>query len=72
LSKVEIQINLGENYYDPQTFVEATVFAEEMGFRTVWYGDHIFPWFHSGKRSSFVWSMLSDALEETDKVKVGP
>ena len=72
MPKVEIQLNLGENEHDPQEFVNAAVCADELGFRTVWFGDHIFPWFHSGKRSSFVWSMLSVALEKTDRIKVGP
>jgi len=72
LARVEIQVNLGENDYDPQAFVDATVYAEQMGFRTAWFGDHIFPWFHSGKRSSFVWSVLSVAMEKTDRIKVGP
>ncbi len=72
MPKVEIQLNLGENDCDPQEFVNAAVCADKLGFRTVWFGDHIFPWFHSGKRSSFVWSMLSVALEKTDRIKVGP
>ena len=72
MGKVEIQINLGENDFDPQEFVDAAVYCEKMGFRTVWFGDHIFPWFHSGKRSSFVWSMLSVAMEKTDRIKMGP
>lgn len=72
MAKVEIQLNLGENDYDPEEFVEASVYAEEMGFRTVWFGDHIFPWFHSGNRSCFIWSVLSVALEKTDRLKVGP
>jgi len=63
---------LGENDFDPQVFVDAAVYAEEMGFRTVWFGDHIFPWFHSGRRSSYVWSMLTVALEKTDRIRVGP
>ena len=72
MARIEIQLNLGENDYDPQEFVEAAVYAEEMGFNTVWFGDHIFPWYHSGNRSSFVWSMLTAALEKTDRLKVGP
>jgi len=72
VGKVDIQVNLGENEYDPQAFVDATVYAEQLGFRTAWFGDHIFPWFHSGKRSSFVWSVLSVAMEKTDRIKVGP
>lgn len=69
---MEITVNLGENDYDPHAFVEAAVYAEEMGFSTAWFGDHIFPWYHSGKRSSFVWSVMGVALEKTDRIKVGP
>ncbi len=69
---MEISANLGENDYDPKVFVDAAVYAEEMGFRTVWFGDHIFPWYHSGKRSSFCWSMMAVALEKTKRIKVGP
>lgn len=72
LTKFEISVELGENDYDPQRFVDAAVYSEDLGFRTVWFGDHIFPWFHSGKRSAFVWSVLGVALSKTHKVKVGP
>jgi len=69
---MEISVNLGENDYDPRLFVDAAVYAERMGFRTVWFGDHIFPWYHSGKRSSFAWSVMAVALEKTRRIKVGP
>ena len=72
MAKIEISLNLGENDYDPRAFVDAAIYAEDMGFRTAWFGDHIFPWYHSGKRSSFVWSVMGVALERTDKIKVGP
>ncbi len=72
LTKMEISVNLGENDYDPREFVDATIYAERMGFRTAWFGDHIFPWYHSGKRSSFVWSVMAVALEKTKRIKVGP
>jgi len=72
MGKMEISVNLGENDYDPQAFVDAAVYADKLGFRTVWFGDHIFPWYHSGKRSSFAWSMMSVALEKTNRIKVGP
>ena len=72
MAKLEIQLNFGENDYDPRVFVDATVYAEDMGFRTAWFGDHIFPWFHSGKRSSFVWSTMASALEGTQRIRVGP
>ena len=70
--KMEISANLGENDYDPKVFVDAAIYAEEMGFRTVWFGDHIFPWYHSAKRSAFPWSVMPVALEKTDRIKVGP
>ena len=72
MPKLEISVNLGENEYDPSRFVEATVYAEKLGFETAWFGDHIFPWYHSGKRSGFVWSMMPSALGETSTIKVGP
>jgi coenzyme F420-dependent glucose-6-phosphate dehydrogenase len=72
MAKMEITVNLGENDYDPQEFVDASVLAEKLGFGTAWFGDHIFPWYHSGKRSSFAWSVMGVALEKTKRIKVGP
>lgn len=72
MGKIEISLNLGENDYDPRAFVDAAVYAERMGFRIVWFGDHIFPWYHSGKRSSFVWSLMGVALAKTNRIRVGP
>lgn len=69
---MEISVSLGENDYDPRAFVDATVYAERMGFRTAWFGDHIFPWYHSGKRSAFIWSTMAVALAKTKRIKVGP
>lgn len=72
MGKIEITANLGENDYDPRAFVGATVYAEKLGFGTAWFGDHIFPWYHSGKRSSFAWSVMPAALAMTTRIKVGP
>jgi G6PDH family F420-dependent oxidoreductase len=72
LPRIEITANLGENTYDPPAFVEAVVYAEKLGFRTAWFGDHIFPWYHSAKRSGFVWSMMPAALAGTSTIRVGP
>ena len=72
MRKVEVTANLGEIDYDPQDFVDAAIYAEKMGFTTVWLGDHVFPWYHSGKRSSFVWSVMPVALAKTSSIKVGP
>ncbi len=72
MPKIQITANLGEVDYDPQAFVGATIYAERMGFGTAWFGDHIFPWYHSGKRSSFVWSLMPVALSKTTGIRVGP
>lgn len=69
---MDIQLDLGENRYDPRRFVEVLVYAEELGYKTAWFGDHFMPWYHSGKRSQFVWSTLGVAMERTDKIKTGP
>ena len=69
---MEIQLDIGENTYDPSEFVEAIVYAEDLGFRTAWLGDHFMPWYHSGSRSQFVWSTLGAVMARTDKIKVGP
>src|SRR5208282_1796928 len=72
MTKVKITANLGEEDYEPQAFVDATVYAEKMGFSAAWFGDHIFPWYHSGKKSCFVWSTMAVALERTESIKIGP
>ena len=72
MTKVEVTANLGESHYEPSDFVDATVYAEKMGFRKVWFGDHIFPWYHSGKRSAFAWSIMPVALAKTSTIRVGP
>jgi coenzyme F420-dependent glucose-6-phosphate dehydrogenase len=69
---LEIQLDIGENRYDPRTFVEALEYAEDQGFKTAWFGDHFMPWFNSGKRSQFIWSTLGAAMQRTTKIKTGP
>jgi G6PDH family F420-dependent oxidoreductase len=72
LPKPLISLDLGENYYDPRRFVEAVSVGEELGFRRLWLGDHFAPFFHSSHQSSFVWSVISSALERTNRVEIGP
>jgi coenzyme F420-dependent glucose-6-phosphate dehydrogenase len=72
LPKVRISLDLGENYFDPNDFVDAAVDAEQLGFRKLWFGDHFAPMFHSGNRASFVWSVISAALAKTREVAMGP
>jgi len=72
MDKFKISVDLGENFYDPRTFVECAVVADKFPFDTVWFGDHFLPWFHSGNQSSFVWSVMPVALELTKNVRIGP
>jgi coenzyme F420-dependent glucose-6-phosphate dehydrogenase len=69
---MEIQLDLGENWFDPPVFVDSLAYAEDLGFRTAWFGDHFMPWFHSGNRSQFVWSTLGVAMARTSSIKTGP
>ncbi|MEM4298654.1 MAG: LLM class flavin-dependent oxidoreductase [Nitrososphaerota archaeon] len=62
----KLGIDLGENEAEPRRFVECAVLAEELGFDTVWFGDHFMPWIHTGGKSAFVWSVIAAALERTD------
>lgn len=72
MPKVDIQLDIGENHYDPMKFVESVRYTEELGFRTAWLGDHFVPWYHSANRSAFVWSVLGVALERTSSIRLGP
>ena len=72
MPKIDIQLDIGENDYQPREFVDAVEFAEDQGFKTAWLGDHFFPWYHSAKRSAFVWSVLPVALERTSSIRLGP
>ncbi|MFI5421250.1 MAG: LLM class flavin-dependent oxidoreductase, partial [Nitrososphaerales archaeon] len=72
MKSLKISVDAGENYNDPQKFVECAVVAERYGFDTMWYGDHFLPWFHEGNKSSFVWSVMPVALDKTKKINVGP
>jgi coenzyme F420-dependent glucose-6-phosphate dehydrogenase len=68
---LKISVNIGEGYNAPMRFVECTVVAEKYGFDTVWFGDHLLPWIHNQNKSAFVWSVMSSALERTERIKVG-
>jgi coenzyme F420-dependent glucose-6-phosphate dehydrogenase len=72
LDSLKISVDVGENFNDPQRFVDCAVFAEKFGFDTIWFGDHFLPWFDGGNRSSFVWSVMSVALDRTKKITMGP
>ena len=69
---MRISVDLAENEYDPMVFVEAAQYAEKLGFRRIWIGDHFMPWTDSGNRSSFAWSMIPVCLDRTSKIQVSP
>jgi len=68
---LKLSVDIGESYNDPMRFVECAVLAEKYGFDTIWFGDHLLPWTHSRKRSSFVWSIMPVALDRTKNVRIG-
>jgi coenzyme F420-dependent glucose-6-phosphate dehydrogenase len=68
----ELALDLGENQKDPAEFRDLIILADKLGFPVAWLGDHFMPWFHSGNRSSFVWSLIASALEASRNIKVGP
>ncbi|MDA4111629.1 MAG: LLM class flavin-dependent oxidoreductase [Thaumarchaeota archaeon] len=72
MNPIKISVDLGENFNDPQKFVECAIVAGKFPFDTVWFGDHFLPWFHGGNQSSFVWSVMPVALQLSKKVRVGP
>ncbi len=72
MAKLLVSLDIGENYYDPNQFVDATVYGEELGFKRLWFGDHFMPWYHTSDRSNFVWSVMASALERTKKMELGP
>jgi G6PDH family F420-dependent oxidoreductase len=72
LPKVDVQLDIGENHFEPMRFVETVKYADDLGFRTAWLGDHIYPWWHSAGGAPFIWSYLATAMEHSDKIKIGP
>jgi len=72
MPKIDFHFDLGESDHDPYEFVDAVMFAEQLGLSTAWFGDHFAPWGHSGNRSAFVWPVISVALEKTQKIRLGP
>jgi G6PDH family F420-dependent oxidoreductase len=72
LKDLKISADLGENEKEPSEFLDCVTVAEKVGFDSAFFGDHFMPWVHDGGKSAFVWSLMSSALERTNKIKVGP
>jgi alkanesulfonate monooxygenase SsuD/methylene tetrahydromethanopterin reductase-like flavin-dependent oxidoreductase (luciferase family) len=72
MARLKLSVDLGENFNDPMRFVECAAAADAYQFDTVWFGDHLLPWIHSGNRSAFAWSVMAVALDRTKNVRIGP
>jgi len=70
--RFKIGVDLAENVAEPRQFVECAILVENLGFESVWFGDHFLPWFHTDGKSSFIWSLIASSLERTARVKIGP
>lgn len=68
---MEFGIDLGGMYESPRHYLERAESVETAGFDTLWFGDHIQPWFHEGGNAPFAWSWMPAALERTESIPVG-
>jgi len=65
-------VDLSENVAEPNQFVECATLGENLGFHSVWFGDHFLPWVHTQGKSAFIWSVIASSLERTTQVRIGP
>ncbi len=72
MRSIKIGIDVGENEAEPRLFIDCAIIADKLGFDSFWFGDHFMPWFHTGGKSAFIWSLMSVALELTSKILIGP
>lgn len=68
---MRMSIDLGGMYNSPGYYLDRAERVERAGFDSVWFGDHIQPWFHENGRAPFAWSWLPLALERTVDIPVG-
>jgi alkanesulfonate monooxygenase SsuD/methylene tetrahydromethanopterin reductase-like flavin-dependent oxidoreductase (luciferase family) len=57
--------------YDPRSCLERSIEIEKAGFRDLWDGDHLLPWYHTGGHCSNLTVQLTEYLAHTKKIKVG-
>lgn len=68
---MRMSIDLGGMYEEPSYYLDRAESVEAAGFDTLWFGDHIQPWFHTGGRAPFAYSWIPAALERTDEIPIG-
>lgn len=68
---MRMSIDLGGMYESPDYYLDRAESVERAGFESVWFGDHIQPWFHEGGQAPFAYSWLPAALERTESIPAG-
>jgi G6PDH family F420-dependent oxidoreductase len=65
-------LDLDGGWLQPQDHIASAQKAEELGYDSVWLGDHFLPWFHTDAQSPAVWPWLGAALAKTSRIQIGP
>lgn len=64
-------IDLGGMYRSPGYYLDRAEDVEAAGFDSLWFGDHIQPWFHTNGRAPFAYSWIPAAMERTESIPIG-
>lgn len=68
---MRMSIDLGGMFESPRYYLDRAERVEAAGFDTLWFGDHIQPWFHTNGRAPFAYSWIPAALERTESIPIG-
>lgn len=68
---MRMSIDLGGMFESPRYYLDRAESVEEAGFDSLWFGDHIQPWFHTNGRAPFAYSWIPAALERTSEIPIG-
>lgn len=68
---MQMSIDLGGMYEPPGYYLDRAETVESAGFDTLWFGDHLQPWFHTGGHAPFAYSWIPAALERTESIPLG-
>ncbi|WP_227357145.1 TIGR03557 family F420-dependent LLM class oxidoreductase [Haladaptatus salinisoli] len=68
---MQLGIDLGGMYEPPGYYLDQAEKVEAAGFHSLWFGDHLQPWFHTDGHAPFAWSWLGAALERTESIPIG-
>jgi coenzyme F420-dependent glucose-6-phosphate dehydrogenase len=71
LSKRRFGLKAAAEQFDPVSLLDHAKLAERMGLDSLWVSDHFHPWRDTGGQSSFAWTWLASAAENTKIIKIG-